>query len=325
MDELLLFTIDEPFTALQTDGLLLTILIDELSPQHRWTSSYYLRLTSPSLHFKQTGSFLQFLLTSSPLNTDGRALTIYDLRALYCTSDRRAPSYYLRLTSPSLHFKQTGSFLQLLLTSSPFNTDGRALTICEPFTALQTDGLPPTVHSDESFTALQTDGLPPTIHSDKPFTTLQSDGLLRTILIDELSPQHRWTSSYYLRLTSPSLHSKQTGSFLQLLLTSSPLNIDGRALTICEPFTALQTDGLPPTIHSDEPFTALQTDGLPPIVYMDELLLVTWTSSYRSLPDELFLTALPDELLLFTWTSSYNSLPDKLFLTALPDELPSST
>ena len=145
MDELLLFTIDEPFTALQTDGLLLTTLIDELFPQHRWTSSYYLQLTSPSLHFKQTGSFLQFLLTSSPLNSDGRALTI---------------------------------------------------------------------------------------HSDEPFTALQTDELLLTTLIDELSPQHRWTSSYYLRLTSPSLHFKQTGSSLQLLLTSSPLNTDGRALTI---------------------------------------------------------------------------------------------
>ena len=185
MDELLLFTIDEPFTTLQTDGLppiiridepftayqseglLLTILIDELSPQHRWTSSYYLRLTSPSLHFKQTGSFLQFLLTSSPLNTDGRA---------------------------------------------------------------------------------------PTIHSDEPFTALQTYGLLLTILIDKLSPQHRWTSSYYLRLTCPSLHFIQTGP----------------------------------------------------------LLLFTWMSSYNSLPDELFLTALSDELLLFTWTSSFNSLPDEL-------------
>ena len=108
MDELLLFTIDEPITALQTNRLLLTNLIDELSPQHRWTSSYYLLLTSPSLHFKHTGSFLQFLLTS-----------------------------------PSLHFKQTGSFLQFSLTSSPLNPDGRALTIYvdEPSTAYQTDGL----------------------------------------------------------------------------------------------------------------------------------------------------------------------------------------
>ena len=166
--------IDEPFTALQTDGLLLTILIDELSPQHRWTSSYYLRLTSPSLHFKQTGSFLQLILTSSPLNTDGRDFTIY-----------------------------------------------------EPFTALQKDGLPPTIHIDKPFTALQIDGLRPIIRIDEPFTAYKSDDLFLTILIDDLSPQHRWTSSYYLRLTIPSLHFKQTGSFLQLLLTSSP---DLRAL-----------------------------------------------------------------------------------------------
>ena len=147
MDELLLFTSDEPFTPYQSDGLPLTILIDELSPQHSWTSS----------------------------------LTI---------------------------------------------------TIDEPFTALQADGLPPIIRIDE------------------PFTPYQSDGLLLTISIDELSPQLRWTSSYYLRLTSPSLHFKQTGSlllfaltspllhisqtgsFLQFLLMSSPLNSDGRALTI---------------------------------------------------------------------------------------------
>ena len=178
MDELLLFTINEPFTALQTNGLPLTILIDELSPQLKWTSSYYLRLTSPSLHFKQTGSLLRFLLTSSPLNTDGRALTIHsnepfteyqsDGLLLTIYIDELSPqlrwtsSYYLRLTSPSLHFKQTGSLLQFLLTSSPLNTDGRALTI----------------------------------RSDEPFTPYQTDGLPLTILIDELSPQHRWTSSY---------------------------------------------------------------------------------------------------------------------------------
>ena len=133
MDELLLFTIDESFTTLQTDGLLLTILIDELSPQHRWTSSYYLRLTSLLLHFRQTGSLLLFTVTS-----------------------------------PSLHFKQTGSFLQFLLMSSPSTQMDELLlfTIDEPFTALQTDGLSPTIHSDE------------------PFTTLQTDGLLLTILIE---------------------------------------------------------------------------------------------------------------------------------------------
>ena len=122
MDELLLFTIDEPFTALQTDGLLLTILIKELSPQHRWMSSYYLRLTSPSLHFRLTGSLLQFTLTSPSLHF------------------KQTGSLLLfALTSPLLHISRTGSFLQFLMTSSPLNSDGRA----------------PTIHSDEPFTALQ--------------------------------------------------------------------------------------------------------------------------------------------------------------------------
>ena len=145
MDELLLFTVTSPSLHFKTDGLLLTILIDELSPQHRWTSSYYLQLTSPSLHFK----------------TDGLLLTI--LIDELSPQHRWTSSYYLQLTSPSPHFKQMGSFLQFLLTSSPLNSDGRA----------------------------------PTIHSDEPFTAYQSDGLLFTISIDELSPQLRWMSSYY--------------------------------------------------------------------------------------------------------------------------------
>ena len=134
------------------------------------------------------------------------------------------------VTSPSLHFKQTGSFLQLLLTSSPLSTVGRALLL---------------------------------FMIDEPFTTLQADGLLLTILIDELSPQPRWTGSLILlTLTSPLLHIIQTGSFLQFLLMSSPLNSDGRA----------------PTIHSDEPFTALQTNGLTTLIY--ELSPQhSWTSS----------------------------------------------
>ena len=114
-----------PSLHIKIDGLLPTILIDELSPQHGWTSSYYLRLTSPSLHFKQTGSFLQLLLTSSPLNTDGRALTIYD-------------------DEPFTALQTDG--LLSILTSSPLNTDGRALTIYEPFTAPQTDGLLLTIY-----------------------------------------------------------------------------------------------------------------------------------------------------------------------------------
>ena len=52
----------------------------------------------------------------------------------------------------------------LTLTSSPFNTERRA----------------------------------PTIYEDEPFTVLQTDGLLPINLIDELSLQHRQTSSYYL-------------------------------------------------------------------------------------------------------------------------------
>ena len=119
---------------------------------------------------------------------------------------------------------------------------------------------------------------------DEPFTALQTDGLLLTTLIDELSPQHRWTSSYYLRLTSPSLHFKQMGSFLQLLLTSSPLSTVGRALllfTIDEPFAALQANGLPPNIRIDEPFTVYQLDGLPLTILIDELSPQhRWTNSY---------------------------------------------
>ena len=75
-----------------------------------------------------------------------------------------ARSLVAHFDDPSMHFKQTGSLLQFSLTSSPLNTYGRA----------------------------------PTIYIDEPSTTLQKDGLLPTILIDELSPQHRWTSSYYL-------------------------------------------------------------------------------------------------------------------------------
>ena len=124
------------------------------------------------------------------------------------------------MTSPSLYFKQTGSSLQLPLTSSPFNTDGRA----------------------------------PIAHNDEPFTVLQTYGLLPTTPIDELSTQHEWTSSYFFTMTSPSLYFKQTGSSLQFSLTSSPFNTDGRAPIAHndEPFTVLQTDGLLPTTPIDE-------------------------------------------------------------------------
>ena len=85
-------------------------------------------------------------------------------------------------------------------------------------------------------------------------------------------------------LTSPSLHFRWTGSFLQILLTDSSFNSDGRA----------------PTIYDDEPFTAYQTDGL--------LLLFTWMSSYNSLPDEFFQTALPDDLSPLTHVAELYSI-----------------
>ena len=135
--------------------------------------------TSPSLYFTQTGSSLQFSLTSSPFNTGRRAPTIYkdepftvlQKDGLLPTNliDEALPStqadelLLFMKTSPSLYFTQTGSSLQISLTSSPFNTGRRA----------------------------------PAIYKDEPFTVLHTDGLLPTNLIDELSLQHRQTSSYY--------------------------------------------------------------------------------------------------------------------------------
>ena len=154
--------------------------------------------------------------------------------------------------SPPLHFKQTGSSLQFLLTRSPLNTDGRALTI----------------YVDEPSTALKTDGLLPTILINEPSTALQTDGLLLTILIDELSPQHRWTSSYYLRRRA--LHCTSDRQAPSYIYELSP-NSDARASIIC----------------IDEPFTATQTDGLLPTNFVDELSpQYRWTSSCYS-PDDL--------------------------------------
>ena len=127
------------------------------------------------------------------------------------------------------------------------------------------------------------------------------DGLLLQLLSTKLFPQPRWTSSCYtlrralrcnsdgraptynsyrralpstqmdelllFTLTSPSLQLRWTGSHIQLLSTSSSLNLDGRA----------------PAIHSDEPFAATQMDGLPPTTHIDELFpQPRWTSSYYS-------------------------------------------
>ena len=67
-------------------------------------------MTSPSLQFGWTGSCPQFILTSSSLNSDGRAPTIHTDEL--CPQDRR-----------------TSSCLLIILTSSSLNSDGRAPTI----------------------------------------------------------------------------------------------------------------------------------------------------------------------------------------------------
>ena len=132
--------------------------------------------------------------------------------------------------SPSLNFKQTGSSSLFSLASSPFKhrrTSSYLFTLTSsPF---NTGGRAPTVHRDEPFTALQTDGLLPTIH------------------IDELSLQHRRTSSYMFTEASPSLNFKQTGPSPPFTLSSSSLNVDGRA----------------PIVHNDELL----------LVHIDELSL----------------------------------------------------
>ena len=137
----------------------------------------------------------------------------------------------------SSQLRWTGSHLLFILTSSPLNSDGRA----------------PTIHIDEPFAATQMDGLPPTTHIDGALPSTQMDELL------------------LFTLASPSLQLRWTGSHPLFILTSSPLNSDGRAPTIHidEPFAATQMDGLPPTTH---------IDGALPSTQMDELLLFTLAS-----------------------------------------------
>ena len=92
-DELPLYTLTNPSLQLRWTGSCLLFILTSSSPQLRRTSSYYshcralpstqkeeLRLhtlTSPSLQLRWTGSCLLFLLTSSSLNSDGRAPAYY--------------------------------------------------------------------------------------------------------------------------------------------------------------------------------------------------------------------------------------------------------
>ena len=198
---------DEPFTVLHTDGLLPTKLIS---------------LTSPSLYFKQTGSLIQFSLTSSPFNTGRRAPTIHqDEPFTVLHTDGLLPTKLISLTSPSLYFKQTGSLIQFSLTSSPFNTGRRAPTIHqdEPFTVLHTAGLLPTKLISLTSSSLyfkQTGSLIQFSLTSSPFNTGRR---APTVYERSLTPTH-WralplTQADELLLfirTSPSLYFTQPGS-----------------------------------------------------------------------------------------------------------------
>ena len=125
------------------------------------------------------------LIDELSLQTGRRAPTVYqDEPFTVLHTDGLLPTKLISLTSPSLYFKQMGSLIQFSLTSSPFNTGRRA----------------PTIYQDEPFPVLHTDGLLPTklISLTSPSLYFNADGLPHSILIDELSLQHKQTSSYYV-------------------------------------------------------------------------------------------------------------------------------
>ena len=135
-------------------------------------------------------------------------------------------------------------------------------------------------------------------------------------------------------MTSPSLQSRWTGSCPQFVLTSSSLNLDGRAPTIHidELFPQLrwtssynshrralpsrQTDELLPINHIDELFPPTSMDELPLYTLTSPSLQSRWTGSC---PQFVLTSSSPnsdgraptihiDELFpQLRWTSSYNS------------------
>ena len=186
-------------------------------------------LTSPLPHFKQTGSFPQFLLTSSPLNTDGRALTIYDDEPFtaYQTGEL-LPT--IHIDEPLLHFKQTGSFLQFLLTSSPLNSDGRALTTVYPTSSSRQLYLTSSYY----------------LHG-RAFTTVCLTSSSKQALSDELL-LFTWTSS----------HNSLPGELLQ---TARPDNLS--PLThVAELYPTTHTDEPSPTVPKDELYSPPTIDDL---------------------------------------------------------------
>ena len=142
--------IDEPISILQADGLPHSVLIDELSFQHGQTSSYY---------------------------SSGRAL--------HCTSHRRAPPHETHLIDEPISILQADWLSHSILIdelslqhrqTSSYYSSGRALRCTSHRRA------PP--HKTHLI--------------DEPISILQTDGLPHSVLINELSLQHRQTSSYRL-------------------------------------------------------------------------------------------------------------------------------
>ena len=286
--------IDEPASILQTDGLHHSVLIDELSLQHRQTSSYY--SSGRALHctsHRRAPPHETHLIDepTSILQTDGlhHSVLIDELslqhrqtssyyssgRALHYTSHRRAPPHKTNLIDElSLQHRQTSSYYSsgraLHCTSHRRAPPHETHLIDEPVSILQTDGLHHSVLIDElslqhrqassyysSGRALHCTShrrAPPheTHLIDEPTSILQTDGLHHSVLIDELSLQYRQTSSYYS---------------------------SGRALHCTSHRRA------PPheTHLIDEPTSILQIDGLHHSILIDELSLqYRQTSSYYS-------------------------------------------
>ena len=150
-------------------------------------------MTSPSLYFKHTGSSLQISLTSSPLNTGGRALRS-QRRALHCALNRRAPPYY-SIDELSLQYRRTSSYI---------HTD-------KPFTILQTDGLLPTILLTSS--PFNTGGQAPTFTATSPSLYFKQTGSSLLFSLTS-SPFNTDGRAHTFTPTSPSLYFKQTGSSL---------------------------------------------------------------------------------------------------------------
>ena len=138
------------------DGLPPTILIDEALPSTQMEELLLFTLTSPSLHFRRTGSFIPIILKKL-------------FPQLKWTS-----SYKIILTS----------FYKIILTSSSLNLDGRT----------------PTIHRDELFPIALPDELFPIALLDELFLTAIPGELFPTTLPDELSPSthvdERYSTTY---------------------------------------------------------------------------------------------------------------------------------